>query len=67
MDFAVVLLGVGQLQAVLHAWAVLHTLEVVVPAANIRHHIEAHEPTQSADFSVFVGVQATQCSSEASG
>lgn len=58
MDFAVVFLGVGQLQAILHAWAVLHTLEVVVPAANIRHHVEAHEPTRSADLNLFVNVQA---------
>lgn len=58
MDFAVVLLGVSQLQAILHAWAVLDTLEVVVPAANIRNHVEAHEPAHSTGLSVVVNMQA---------
>ena len=57
MNFAVVLLGVGQLQAILHVWAVFDTLEVVVPAANIRNHVEAHEPARSAGLSVVVNVQ----------
>lgn len=58
MNFAVVLFGVGQLQAILHAWAVLDTLEVVVPAADIRNHVEAHEPTRSAGLSIIVTLQA---------
>jgi len=44
VHLAVVLLGVGQLQPILHALTVLDTLEVVVPTAHIWHHIEAHEP-----------------------
>ena len=43
MHFTVVLPGVGQLEAVSHARAVLDSLEIVVPAANIGHHVEAHE------------------------
>jgi len=44
VHLAVVLLGVGQLQPILHALTVLDTLEVVVPTAHIWHHVEAHEP-----------------------
>ena len=58
MDFTVVLLGVGQLQAILHAWAVLDTLKVVVPAADIRNHVEAHEPARNAGLSMIVNLQA---------
>jgi len=44
VHLAVVLLGVSQLQPIFHALTVLDTLEVVVPAAHIWHHVEAHEP-----------------------
>lgn len=35
---------VGKLEPILHSGGVLHPLEVVVPAAHIWHHVEAHEP-----------------------
>lgn len=52
MNFAVVLLGVGQFQPILHAWTVLDTLEVVVPATNIWNHVEAHESAHQAGLRV---------------
>lgn len=60
MNFAVVLLGVGQLQTILHGWAVLDTLEVVVPAANIWNHVEAHESAPQRHLSVNVSLQSVQ-------
>ena len=44
MNFMVVLLGISQAQSILHCRSVLDALEVVVPAADIRHHVEAHKP-----------------------
>ena len=38
--------GVGQLDAISHPLVESDTLEIVVPAAHIRHHVEAHEPGQ---------------------
>ena len=43
MHLTIVFSGIGQLQTVSHAGTVLDPLEVVVPAANIGHHVEAHE------------------------
>lgn len=37
---------VGQLDAVCHPLVEPDTLEIVVPAAHVRHHVEAHEPAQ---------------------
>lgn len=58
MDLAVILLGVCQLQTILHVCTVLDTLEVVVPTADIRNHVEAHEPVGSAALSVNVAVNS---------
>jgi len=44
MNLMVVRVGVGQLDAVRHALVEPDALEVVVPAAHVRHHVEAHEP-----------------------
>lgn len=58
MNFAVVLLGIGQFQTILHAGTVLNTLEVVVPATNIWNHVEAHESAHHARLSVKVSLQS---------
>lgn len=58
VHLAVVLLGVGQLQSIFHALTVLDTLEVVVPAAHIWHHVKAHEPV-STDSGHTSGMEAS--------
>ena len=50
VHLVVELLGIGQLQAILHIGLVLDALEVVVPAAHIWNHVEAHEPAGKASI-----------------
>ena len=61
VHFTVVLPWVSQLQTVSHAWAVLDALEIVVPAANIWHHVEAHEPVTEQHLHLLIVRRQVAC------
>ena len=50
----IVLLGICELEAILHGLAVLHSHEVVVPRAVVGHHVEAHEAVRQQHLHLLV-------------
>mmetsp|Transcript_62206 Transcript_62206/g.196851 ORF Transcript_62206/g.196851 Transcript_62206/m.196851 type:complete len:1067 (-) Transcript_62206:4174-7374(-) len=54
VDLVVILARVGELDVVLHARAVLDPHEVVVPAARLGNHVEAHEAVREEHLHLLV-------------